>query len=239
MGAWIRTEARRRLRIGIIAALPRELKPLVRGWERLPSVRGSGIRMWQTVQANKELVAVCGGMGAGAARRAFVAAEFLGAMEAVLSVGWAGALSSECGAGKCYEAGLVIDAQTGERFATTGQGSTLVTTARVADEVEKQRLKASYGAAMVDMEAAAIARLAQMRSIPVRVFKGISDDFGMMLPDINPLVNGSGQLETVRFLAHVAVRRRYWASLVGLARNSSAAAKSLAARVDQCVKEDF
>jgi adenosylhomocysteine nucleosidase len=58
--------------------------------------------MWQRpeITGRDEVIAVCAGMGAAAARRAFAAAEFLGAMDLVLSVGWAGALREECAAGE-------------------------------------------------------------------------------------------------------------------------------------------
>jgi adenosylhomocysteine nucleosidase len=76
------------LRIGIIAALPGELKPLVRGWQKMPVASGSGIAMWQTARARADVVAVCAGMGAPAARRAFTAAEFAGSLDMVFS--WVG-----------------------------------------------------------------------------------------------------------------------------------------------------
>jgi adenosylhomocysteine nucleosidase len=226
-------------RIGIIAALPGELKPLVRGWDRLPAARGSGIAMWQRPLSagDDEVVAVCAGMGAAAARRAFAAAEFLGAMDVVLSVGWAGALSDECRAGECYEVAEVIDSMTGERFSAGASGVKLVTTVQVADAAEKRRLAASYGARLVDMEAAAVARLAQMRGIPVRCFKGVSDEAGAELPDLNPFIDVDGQMKMAKFLGHVALRPGYWGSLVRLGGHSAVAAKSLADSVLRFLRE--
>ena len=115
------------------------------------------------------LIAVCGGMGWEAAIRSFSAAEFMGALDLVLSVGWVGALSVDVKTGKCYVPSEIIDAQTGERFLLTPDGDRrlrLVTTVQVADAHEKHRLRESYGAVMVDMEAAAVMTgLAQMRRI--------------------------------------------------------------------------
>ncbi len=225
------------MRIGIIAALPGELQPLVRRWQRMPAARASGISIWQrggNVDGSEdEVIAVCAGMGAPAARRAFVAAEFLGSLDLVLSVGWAGALVAECEPGQCFSASEVIDAQTGERFGLTDgtRKLRLVTTVRVADESEKRRLAATYGAALVDMEAAAVARLAQMRGIPVMCFKAVSDGVDAELPDLNPFIDIAGKLRMGPFLAHVALRPGYWGALGRLGRNSAAAAKSLAATV--------
>ena len=217
------------MRIGIIAALPGELKPLVRGWDRLPAARGAGIRMWERPvdSERNEVIAVCGGMGAAAARRAFAAAEFRGAMDLVLSVGWAGALSDELTPGEAFEAGEVIDAQTGERFRAAAGTLKLVTTVQVAGPAEKVRLHASYGAALVDMEAATIARLAQMRAISFRCLKGVSDGNETELPDINPFIDIAGQMKMASFLGHVALRPATWAPLARLGQHSSAAAKQL------------
>ncbi len=222
------------MRIGIIGALPGELKPLVRRWDRLPVVKGSGVRMWQRPESHGagEVVAACAGMGAAAARRAFTAIEFLGAMDVVLSVGWAGALTGLHA--NVLVASEIIDAQTGERFTLTHGNRKLrvVTTARVADAAEKHRLAQAYAAVAVDMEAAAIARLAEMRGIPLCCIKGISDSAGANLPDINRFIDVDGQLRLSAFLAHVALRPQFWGSLLEMGRNSATAAKAIARTVD-------
>ncbi len=221
-------------RIGIIAALPGELKPLVRGWDRLPVARGSGIEMWQRSAAagGDEVIAVCAGMGASAARRAFTAAEFRGALDAALSVGWAGALTPACAAGVAFEVSSVADLQTGERFEVSASGVRLVTAPHVAAAEEKVRLAQSYGASLVDMEAAVIARLAQMRGIPFRCFKAVSDGQDAQLPDLNPFIDVDGKLKMGKFLGHVALRPQYWGPLAELGRNSATAAKTLAKIVE-------
>jgi adenosylhomocysteine nucleosidase len=222
------------MRIGIIAALPGELKPLVRGWERQPT-GVKGISVWTQVRGEDELIAVCGGIGWEAAIRSFSAAEFMGALDLVLSVGWVGALADEAKTGECYVPSEIIDAQTGERFLLTDgdRRLRLVTTVRVADAHEKHRLRESYGAAMVDMEAAAIARLAQMRRIPVCCFKAVSDAPNATLPDLNSFIDAQGQMRMMQFLGHVAVRPRFWASLLELGRNSAVGAKAIAESVNR------
>jgi adenosylhomocysteine nucleosidase len=219
------------MRIGIIAALRGELKPLVRGWQRMPVARGSGIRMWELAAGDDELVAVCAGMGAAAARRAFAAAEFAGSLDRVFSVGWAGALTPEAEPGKAYAVAEIVDTQTGERFSSMapGDGVRLVTSVRVAGGDEKRRLRASYNASLVDMEAAAIARLARMRDIPMGCIKGVSDGVEAKLPDLNPLIDVDGRLRMGAFLGLLAVHPEYWGAVAGLARSSARAANSLAA----------
>lgn len=227
------------MRIAIIAALSGELKPLVaKGWQRLPAKRVSGVKMWQRSGNDLESVAVCAGMGSAAALRAFAAAEYLGALDSVISVGWAGALTDACPPGSASKAKTIIDAQTGERFlAASDTGLTLVTAARVAASPEKNRLARTYGAALVDMEAAAIARLAQMRDIPFYCIKGISDAADAQLPDFNRFITPLGQMQMAPFLAYAAVHPELWPGLLALSRHSRTAAKSIAAMTDQLLQE--
>jgi adenosylhomocysteine nucleosidase len=142
--------------------------------------------------------------------------------------------------GHCYRPTEVIDAQTGERFfASEGaSGMRLVTNTRVADAAEKLRLNQSYGAALVDMEAAAVARLSQMRGIPFCCFKAVSDAEDAVLPDLNEFIDAQGQMRMTAFLAHVALRPAFWAPLLELGRNSSVAARAIAEQVDQFLSKN-
>ena len=224
------------MRIGIIAALPGELKPLVAGWQRLPVARGSGLAMWQQEQGADSLIAACAGMGSAAARRAFTAAEHAGSLDEVVSVGWAGALDAEAEPGQAYRVFEIVDAQTGERFSVADAGAAarrLVTTAHVAQQSEKRRLAATYDAGLVDMEAATIARLAQIRDIPMHCFKAVSDGVEANLPDLNRFIDISGKLQLSRFLGHVSTRPRFWPGLIEIGRNSRAAAENLSEMVDR------
>ncbi len=225
------------MRIAIIAALPGELKPLVKGWQALQKLP-KGIQMWQQPRAQNDVVAVCAGMGAAAARRAFAAAEFGGALDLVLSVGWAGGLdATDDGTAKVVSE--IIDTQTGERFHPSSSDGAfrLVTAVGVANAAEKRRLAATYAATLVDMEAAAVARLAQIRAIPMICIKAVSDDVAAKLPDLNPFIDLSGQLRLGRFLAYVALRPGYWAPLAALGRRSAHAAEALAGAVERLLTD--
>lgn len=220
--------------IAIFAALEGELKPFVHGpgarkWKRRQSCEGSSL--WEYRHADGCWIAACAGMGGGRAAFAFAEAEKLAAIDAVCSVGWAGSLNGAIGAESVSNVSLVIDTKTGERFRpvdSRAECPVLVTTTRVADEREKQRLAASYGAGLVDMEAAAIARIALGKGIPFYCLKAVSDDAEARLPDLNPFIAESGRLKMLPFLAHIAVRPRSWSGLMKLGRHSSAAAKNLA-----------
>jgi adenosylhomocysteine nucleosidase len=227
------------MRIGIIAALPGELGPLVKGWRRV-ATDSVETKKWVFPQGDDTWIAVCAGMGAEAARRAFAAAESDGPLGMVLSVGWAGALRGETAPGSVHVPTEVIDTLTGEHFDLT-QGkrkSRLITTPRVADAAEKQRLVATYqGAVLVDMESATVARLAEMRGIPLICIKGVSDAVRANLPDLNPFIDKRGRMRMIAFLAHVAFRPQYWPALGHLGRNSALAANGMRDLILDFMKE--
>ena len=187
--------------------------------------------MWTHAAANGDVwIAACSGMGAEAARRAFAAVEHDGPLAVVLSVGWAGAVYEGAKPGEAYALSVIIDVNTGEQFRLTDgkRKLTVVTTARVADAVEKARLRAAYPEAIVvDMEAATIARLATMREIPIACIKGVSDGVGADLPDLNSFISPLGHLRLLPLLAHLAVRPKYWKAIAELNRNSSKAAQAM------------
>jgi len=106
-------------------------------------------------------------------------------------------------------------------------GLILVTSPRVADEVEKRRLAAAYGAQMVDMEAAAIARLAAMRGIPFYSIKGVSDGFSDKLPDFNRFIRADGQFDMAGMVLFSILRPWYWPSLIRMGENSRKASQSI------------
>ena len=214
-------------RVAIVAAMPGELKPLVRAWPH--SSRGN-IHFWGQRTEEEEWIAACAGTGQPAATRAFAAIEDGGPIDLVFSIGWVGALTEDVTTGAAYNAAGVIDARTGERFrCDAGAGDRwLVTNPIVADEAEKQRLASAYKADLVDMEAAAIARLAQMRGIPFYCIKGISDGYTEQLPDFNRFISPNGQFRTLRFVLFAILRPKHWPALIRMGENSRKAARSIA-----------
>jgi adenosylhomocysteine nucleosidase len=234
-------------RVAIIAALPGELKPLVRRWEH---ERRGGVDVWRWRFDEGEWVAACAGAGVGAATRAFAEVEKDGDVSVVVSTGWVGALGEEFEAARIYGVSGVIDARTGERFRSSEPtpksqnrdmghpdsvdvsmrqtGVWLVTSPIVADEAEKRRLAGAYGAGLVDMEAAAVARLAAMRGIPFYCVKGVSDGFHDKLPDFNRFISATGQFQLARFILFVLLRPWHWPALVRMGENSKRAAIGLA-----------
>jgi adenosylhomocysteine nucleosidase len=213
-------------RVAIIAAMPGELKPLVRGWQHQ---HRNGVHLWRWKFDRSEWIAACAGAGVDAATRAFVEAERDGAVASVISTGWAGALSAGLEAGQPYWVSGIVDARTGERFrpAKWDQERWLVTSPKVADEAEKRRLAAAYGAELVDMEAAAVARLAAMRGIPFYCVKGVSDDLNDQLPNFNRFIAEDGQFKLLLFILFVLIRPWHWPALMRMGENSREAARGI------------
>ncbi len=214
-------------RTALIAALPGELKHIVRGWRH---DRRDGVDLWHHRDDNL-YVAACAGAGQAAATRAFAAVEADAPIDLVFSLGWVGALRPGLAPGSAHNVGGVIDARTGERFRCDADSGELwlVTSPTVAGEEEKQRLAETYSASLVDMEAAAVARLAQMRGIPFYAIKGISDGFEDKLPDFNPFLASDGQFRTARFTLYALLHPGYWPALVRMGENSKRASLGIAA----------
>lgn len=214
-------------RVALIAAMPGELKPIVRGW---PHSTRAGIDFWAQRTEEEEWIAACAGAGQAAATRAFAALEDGGPIDIVFSLGWAGALRPEIKTGSAHNVAGVIDVRTGERFhCEAGAGELwLATSPVVAGAAEKRRLASAYNAALVDMEAAALARLAAMRGIPFYAFKGVSDGFTDRLPDFNPYLGPDGRFQTARFTFFALLRPWLWPALARMGENSRKASQSIA-----------
>jgi adenosylhomocysteine nucleosidase len=221
-------------RVALIAAFPGELKPLVNSQgpagSRWPHSTRNGIHFWAQRNEEEEWIAACAGAGRDAATRAFAAIEEGGPISLVFSVGWAGALRAEIAPGTAYNVAGVIDVRTGERFrCDAGAGDLwLATSPKVAPYTEKRRLTSAYNAALVDMEAAAIARLAAMRGIPFYCIKGVSDGLDDRLPDLNRFISPSGQMRIGPLILFALLRPIYWPSLIRMGENSKRASQSIA-----------
>ena len=187
-------------RTAIIAAMPGELKPLVHGW---PHSARNNTQFWAQRTEEDEWIAACAGAGQSAATRAFAAIEDGGPIDLVFSIGWAGALNRDLATGEAHNLAGVIDVRTGERFhCDAGAGELwLATSPKVADKEEKRRLATTYGAALVDMEAAAVARLAQMRGIPFYASKASATDLPISCPISIALSTHDGGFQLAGFVA--------------------------------------
>src|SRR6185437_10977760 len=103
-----------------------------------------------------------------------------GGLRGFVSLGWAGALSCGLSVGSPYWVAEVVDGGTEERFPTKSAENlqpplTLVTAGYIAQPEEKRVLAERFHAVLVDMEAAAVGRVALDKGIPFYCLKAISD----------------------------------------------------------------
>lgn len=210
----------------IIAALPRELKGLVSGWEQVETLRPE-----VSVYRRGRAMAACAGIGVDCAALAVDAVlrharEQGRTPEELISFGLAGACDPTLRAGDLRWCGTVVDARSGERFAAVGGDAVLVTASTIASVAEKRRLRASYGAALVDMEAAAVARLARAHGLRFRALKAVSDTAYEAVETLTKFVTQTGHFREGAFALHTALRPAQWSSAIRLGRGSAAALRA-------------
>jgi adenosylhomocysteine nucleosidase len=210
--------------MAIVAALEREVRPLVKHW-RVSEKEYDG-RRFRFFEKN-EFVLVCGGIGADAARRAAEAVIVLYAPSVVYSAGYAGALDPRLKVGEIIRAARVINAGDGSSAQIAGGDGVLVSYPAVATPAQKLKLRESYQAQAVDMEAAAVARAAEARGVGFSALKVISDEFNFEFPATGRFVDSAGRFHEMSFAWFAAVRPWLWLPVMRLARNSGRASRIL------------
>jgi len=221
-------------RIAIVAAMEREVAPLIRKWQS-KSIERDGSR--STIYRTGEAALICAGIGSAAARRATETIIRETQPSHILSVGFAGALDAALKVGHIFEPRVVIDASDGSRT-DTGYGSgTLLTVAAVAGMDQKLKLRDAYRANAVDMEAAAVAQGAAVRGITFGVVKAISDEVDFVMPPVARFVRADGKFRSGRFALHVGVRPWLWRATISLAVSSAKASQALCAAIERYLSE--
>ncbi|MFZ0419604.1 MAG: hypothetical protein WAM04_16005 [Candidatus Sulfotelmatobacter sp.] len=221
-------------KLALVAALEREIAPLIKHWTRIPrEYAGRKFTFFEHGEGEREMVAVCGGIGLESARRAAEAVIVLYHPTRISSVGFAGALHAEMQVGDIFSPAVVLDARDGSRSQLeTGEG-TLVTFMAIAGATQKIKLAQAYTARAVDMEAAAVAAAARSHGITFGVTKVISDELHFEMPSMARFISPEGQFNAASFAGFVALRPWLWKPVATLARNSRKAAHSLSAHLER------
>jgi adenosylhomocysteine nucleosidase len=216
-------------RLAIVAALEREVRPLVKSWRITDKEHyGRRFRFFE----NGEVVVVCGGIGAAASRRASEAVIAIFDPKVVCSAGFAGALDPKLRVGDVVRPSSVINAGDGSRTVVEGGEGVLVSFESVASPAQKSKLRDSFGADTVDMESATVARAAEARGKGFTVVKAVSDEIDFEFPAMERFVDAEGQFSQGRFAGYAAVRPWLWRRVMRLARNSNRASRALCAYLD-------
>jgi adenosylhomocysteine nucleosidase len=219
-------------RVVILAALPREIAPLVRTW---PSHSRSRHEGWAIAECDGA-IAVCAGMGRQRVEYALQLAEQRGPLSAIWSVGYAGALRP--GIARCCVCWprLVIDAKTGSQFPCGGKDGTLVTADQVVEKEAKVQFAVRWNADLVDMETAVVARLAQERDLPFHSVRVVSDEFGDLLPDFNGFIDAHGGIRQAAFAMQITLHPWMIPTAARFGRHSWQASRNLAVALCQALE---
>jgi len=221
-------------KVVVVAALEREVQPAVKHWSRCE--RECGGRRLKFFE-REDAALICGGIGGKAAGAATEAAIALYHPELVISAGFAGALAPTLAVGEWVLPALVVDAADGSRYETDIRKTRLEKTASrhlvlvsvdgVVNPERKAVLFRSYAAQAVDMEAAAVAKVARSHGVQFLALKTVSDESGFEMPPVERFIQPDGALDVWGLVAYAGPRFWLWPRLMTLTRNSSLASGAL------------
>jgi len=212
-------------RLAIVAALEREVRRLIRNW-RVVEGEHEG-RRFKFFEDGGRAVLVCSGIGAQAGRHAAEAVIALYHPEIVQSVGFAGALDPALTVGEIFYPTRVIDGKDGSSVILENGTGVLLSFHSIAGTEQKMKLAEAYGAQAIDMEAAAVARVAESHGLRFVATKVISDESDFEMLSMDRFISHDGQFHSARFVGFVALRPWLWAQVIRLGRNSARAAQAL------------
>jgi adenosylhomocysteine nucleosidase len=213
-------------KIAIIAALERELAPLIMGWRRADvRTQNRTIRIYEHAHT---LVAF-GGIGGNSARIAADAAYNHAHRDVslMISAGLAGGLLPELKVGQVFLPKTIIGDSDNNTIETISGSGTLVTVGAIAGAAHKKLFAEKYHAQAIDMEAFSVADVARIYNVPCIAMKAISDEYNFDLPPLGRFVTDTGDFRTTAFVAYAVVRPWIWPTVIRLNKNSNLAIKNL------------
>jgi adenosylhomocysteine nucleosidase len=220
-------------KIAIIAAMEREIAPLVRGWQR--STLTSGERMLTCFERDGAVAAIS---GIGCKNAEIVARAIVDRYRPALliSAGLAGALIRSLKVGSVFTPNVVVDAADDAEYRCAADGNhinggVLVSATEIAGTEAKRELVNRFHGLVVDMEAAGVAKVAQQEQIGFRCVKAISDEADFIMPPMGKFLNAAGEFQSGKFVLWAAVRPWQWARIAALARNGKRATDALCNRL--------
>ncbi len=220
---------------GYVAALEREVGPVVRGWTAT-TARIGNIERKIFYNYRQQAALICGGTGEG---RAYIAAKaFIEkcAPRVVVSIGFAGSCVPELRPGALVVPSKLVDAVTGKEFPCAFGSGTLVTLGQVAGKAEKEEAAVRFGALAVEMEAIGVAAAAADHGKQFAAIKAISDGAEDEMDFLSGFLTPEG-FGTARFIAHIALRPELWGRVAALERHSRLASAALKGAAEECNKD--
>jgi adenosylhomocysteine nucleosidase len=217
-------------KLAIIAADLVEIAPLVQGWKH---TQQRAQRQTVEIFENGDVVAGFAGMGPVPAR---IATDTIykhcgGQVQAILSVGYAGALKPSLKVADLFEPKKIICAADDTEIINSSGSGILVSAGAVAGSDAKKMMAQKHQADAVDMEAYSVADVARIYGIPFRALKVISDEADFPMPPMGRFIDDLGRFHKTSFGLYAAMRPWIWANVSRLARNSSKATNALCERL--------
>jgi len=229
-------------RIAILAPMPSELKPLVRGLALKPS-RSGDRSLLRSMVGRTEIVATTTGIGTRAA--ASKAGTILdgGPIDHLVVVGIAGGIGPSVEIGDLVIPQVVIDHASGKQYRPHPFGSAeargkLVTSDQAPMDLAEVARFEHQGVIAVDMETAAIAAVCASRGCPWSVFRAISDraDDGSTDAEMFALATPDGKPDLPAALRFVFRNPGRIPQLVNLARGATLAANNAASAAIRAIR---
>jgi adenosylhomocysteine nucleosidase len=197
--------------IGVIAALPREVKGLLDRLEAPVRETSGGLQSFSGRFGEKEVLVLISGVGMKKARAAARVLIGRHRPDLVLSVGFAGGLDPSLALGDAVIPSAIID-QSGKKIDVprdmhaklmrmhpgAAPGSILTTPRFIPDASEKRDLFCRYGALAVDMESMAIAFEAQAHGVPHLALRVVSDTADQTIPPLSGFLDARGDVMPMR-----------------------------------------
>ena len=221
--------------IAVVAAMKRELAPLLRGIEPQSA---EGVEFFELHDA----VIAVSGIGRNAAGHAAEVLIRRYSPGILFSAGLVGALTPKLKVGDVVVVKEVVDVDSGAIFETGHGDAVLVTGSAIAGPADKPIAARRWKADIVDMEGSAVAAIAQQHGIEFMAIKAVSDELNFPIPPLTRFVNANGKFERLRFLAWVAIRPKWWSVVRQLNANCNLAAANLCHAlghlIEQCSKTE-
>jgi adenosylhomocysteine nucleosidase len=213
------------LRIGVLAPMPSELKPVVKAMQLQ---RVSGESLYRGMVGGAEVAATRTGMGLQRARDATRRLLDGGEVDHVLVVGIAGGMGHSK-VGDVLFPEVVVNKHTGTEYkaspfgAVTPHGKTMShDDFDIGPEYLRQLVDEGFVA--VDMETAGVAEVCEQRERPWSAIRVISDLVGVTPGDVIDLANPDGSPRVLAGLKYLVTHPTRIPTLVAVARDSFRAA---------------
>jgi adenosylhomocysteine nucleosidase len=244
--------------LGLIAAMPEEIRPLLRRVQRYRKERLSGFSLYSFELQGAEVVLVESGMGPAHAAAATELLVSSAAPRCILNFGFGGGVLPGLRVGDLVLAEQVLYLEKGrvcdvlipdqlltERIftgcaaagITLGRGSFLTAATIMNKEEVGRTLSSRVQTPVLEMETAAIMRVAARRGIPAAAIRGISDPAELELGfSLEEFCDGELRIRLPRVLGTVARKPRIIPQLLQLSKNTKLAAENLALCVERAVR---